>query len=614
MSAFTAPDIAWAQLTPILLVLGAAVVGVIAEAVLPRRARRPVQLVLTLGSLAGAVVAVAALWSGVKDTGGTDVVSGSMLVDGPTLVLQGTIAVLALLAVLVMADRTQTGEDAFTPQGASVPGSGYEEQARRAGLQQTEVYPLVLFATGGMMIFPATGDLLTLFVALEVLSLPLYLLTGLARRRRLLSQEASMKYFLLGAFASALLLFGIALLYGFSGSIRYSDIADAVRSTTGMDGLLLTGALLVLAGLLFKTGAVPFHSWTPDVYQGAPTPITGFMAACTKVAAFGALLRVFYTVLPDMRWDLEPVMWTVAIATMVVGTVVALVQTDVKRVLAYSSIAHAGFVLTGVVALQQAGVTAVLFYLLAYGAATVGAFGIVSLVRERGAVGALPERVPLLVAARAPGEVAVRDEALVAAAAGSATRAAALELVEVDDPERDDLPIGASDPDGPSVGDLDEDDALLDDEDDGPILGEATRLSQWAGLGRTNPVLAGTFTLFLLSFAGIPLTAGFTGKFAVFSAAVQGGAWPLALVGVAASAAAAFFYVRIIVLMFFTAPQGGPSSDEASTDTARPRTVVVASEGFAVVAIALCALITVVLGVFPGPVLDLIGDVAQFLP
>jgi NADH-quinone oxidoreductase subunit N len=586
VSAFTAPDIAWAQLTPILIVLGAAVVGVVAEAVLPRHVRRPVQLVLSLGSLAGAVIAVAALWNGVQDTGGTDVVNGSVLVDGPTLVLQATIAVLALLAVLVMADRTETGEDAFTPQGASVPGSGYEEQARRAGLQQTEVYPLVLFATGGMMIFPATGDLLTLFVALEVLSLPLYLLTGLSRRRRLLSQEASMKYFLLGAFASALLLFGIALLYGFSGSLRYSEIADAVRSQTGMDGLLLTGALLVLAGLLFKTGAVPFHSWTPDVYQGAPTPITGFMAACTKVAAFGALLRVFYVVLPDLRWDLEPVMWTVAIATMVVGTVVALVQTDVKRVLAYSSIAHAGFVLTGVVALEQSGITAVLFYLLAYGAATVGAFGIVSLVRERGAVGAQPERVPLLVAHGAAG--ALDAPAAVTAPAPVSTGS---DVAEGDEPEED------------------------EDLDEGPILGEATRLSQWAGLGRTNPVLASVFTLFLLSFAGIPLTAGFTGKFAVFSAAVEGGAWPLALVGVLASAAAAFFYVRLIVLMFFTAPQGGPTSDEVDgEDAGRPRTVVVASEGFAVVAIGLCALITVALGVFPGPVLDLIGGVAQLLP
>jgi NADH-quinone oxidoreductase subunit N len=580
VSAFTVPDIAWAQLTPILLVLGAAVAGVLVEALVPRRFRRPVQLTLTLAALAGAVVAVAALWDDVADTGGTDVLGGSLLVDGPTLVLQGTVALLALLAVLVMADRTQTGEDAFAPQGAAVPGSGYEEAARVAGLQQTEVFPLVLFATGGMLIFPATGDLLTLFIALEVLSLPLYLLTGLSRRRRLLSQEASMKYFLLGSFASALLLFGIALLYGFSGSLRYADIAEAVRTVTGMDGLLLAGALLVLVGLLFKVGAVPFHSWTPDVYQGAPTPITGFMAACTKVAAFGALLRVFYVVLPDLRWDFEPMMWTVAIATMAVGTVVALVQTDIKRVLAYSSIAHAGFVLTGVVALEQSGITAVLFYLLAYGAATIGAFGIVSLVRERGAVrSAAVVREPALVGAATTGA----DVTTAGSGSGGAVAAAGEDPVE---PE-------------------------------GPVLGEATHLSQWAGLGRTNPVLATTFALFLLSFAGIPLTAGFTGKFAVFTAAVEGGAWPLAVVGVLASAAAAFFYVRIIVLMFFTSPQGGPVTADGSDDgdrADRPAAVVVASQGFAVVAIAVCALLTVVLGVFPGPVLDAIAGVAQLLP
>lgn len=598
---FTVPDIAWAQLAPVLIVLGAAVVGVLVEALVPRRVRRVVQLTLTLVALAGAVVAVAALWGGVADTGGTEVLGGSLLVDGPTLVLWAITAVLALLAVLVLADRTATGEDAFAPQGAAVPGSGYEEAARAAGLEQTEVYPLVLFATGGMLIFPATGDLLTLFVALEVLSLPLYLLTGLSRRRRLLSQEASMKYFLLGSFASALLLFGIALLYGFSGSLRYAEIADAVRTVSGMDGLLLAGSLLVLAGLLFKVGAVPFHSWTPDVYQGAPTPITGFMAACTKVAAFGALVRVFYTVVPDLRWDLEPVMWTVAIATMAVGTVVALVQTDVKRVLAYSSIAHAGFVLTGVVALVQSGITAVLFYLLAYGAATVGAFGIVSLVRERGAVragaGAVAagaragagDRVPALASAGAP------------AGAGSSAGSTA-----------DVVGTGAGAAGGAGVAGASSEGEEPPVEAEGPILGEATHLSQWAGLGRTNPVLATTFALFLLSFAGIPLTAGFTGKFAVFSAAVEGGAWPLAVVGVLASAAAAFFYVRIIVLMFFTSPHGGPRDD--ADDEARPGVVVVASQGFALVAIGACAVLTVLLGVLPGPVLDAIAGVAQLLP
>jgi len=566
IAAFTPPEGAWGAMSPGVVVLGIAVLGVLVEAFVPARARRSVQVGLALAAPAGALVAVAALWSGVKASGGTTVLGGSLLVDGPGLVLWGTLALLALLAVLVVADRTETGEDAFAPSAAAVPGSDYEELARSRGVVQTEVYPLLLLALGGMMVFAVAGDLLTLFVALEVLSLPLYLLTGMARRRRLLSQEASMKYFLLGAFASALFLFGIVLLYGYSGSLRFSELTTAAGTPGGLEPLLLVGLVLVMSGLLFKVGAVPFHLWTPDVYQGAPTPITGFMAACTKVAAFGALLRLVYAVFPGMGWDIGVVLWIVAIATILVGTGAALVQNDVKRLLAYSSIAHAGFILTGVVALDQRGVTAVLFYLLAYGAATVGAFGIVYLVRERSA--------------------------------------------------------------------------------EGSVVGEATALSQWAGLGRTHPVLALTFTAFLLSFAGIPLTAGFIGKFAVFSAAVAGGAWPLAVVGVLASAAAAFFYVRVIVLMFFAGARdveavpvpGGSAvpalalddtdglgatgavveSGTVATVLALPQrtttTVVVRAEGFALVAVTLCAVLTVVLGVFPGPVLDLIDGVARFLP
>ncbi len=563
IAAFTAPHVAWTAIAPVVIVLGAGVVGVLVEAFVPARFRRTVQVVLAIAAPAAAVVAVAALWQGVKQTGGTSVLGGSVLVDGPTLVTWLVLAALGLLSVLLVADRIEGGEDAFAPSVAAVPGSAYEEQARAAGSMQTEVYPLVMFALGGMMMFPAAGDLLTLFVALEVLSLPLYLLAGTARRRRLLSQEASMKYFLLGAFASALFLFGIALIYGYAGSIRFSDITTATATPSDLDPLLVIGLLFLLVGLLFKIGAVPFHLWTPDVYQGAPTPITAFMAACTKVAAFGALLRVVYAVFPGLNWDINPVLWIVAIATMVVGTVAALVQNDVKRLLAYSSIAHAGFVLTGIVAFDERGIAAVLIYLLAYGAATVGAFGIVSLVRERSA--------------------------------------------------------------------------------DGSVVGEATALSQWAGLGRSHPVLAVTFTLFLLSFAGIPLTAGFIGKFAVFSAAVAGGAWPLALIGVLASAAAAFFYVRIIVLMFFTEAQDDEATGEAPVPAPAPAvapadedggsavavaqrtatatvaqrtttTVVVRGEGFATVAIAVCAIVTVVVGIDPTPVLDLIGGVAKFLP
>jgi NADH-quinone oxidoreductase subunit N len=522
--AFVAPEVAWAALTPILLVLGAGVVGVLVEALAPQRVRRPVQLTLARLSLAGALLATAVLWGEVRG-GGIEVLGGSFLLDGPTLVLQGVIALIGLVALLVIADRAD-GEDAFAPSAAAIPGSDYEEVARRRGLAQTEAYPLVLFALGGMMIFPGAGDLLTLFIALEVLSLPLYLLSGMARRRRLLSQEAAMKYFLLGAFSSGFFLFGAALVYGFAGSVRLADIGAAIGTTTGLDGLLLTGLILILVGLLFKVGAVPFHAWTPDVYQGAPTAVTGFMAACTKIAAFGAVLRLAYVVLPPLEWDVMPVLWAVAAITMLFGTVVAIVQTDVKRMLAYSSVAHAGFILVGVVALTQSGISSVLFYLLAYGFATVGAFGVVSLVRE------------------------------------------------------------------------------VTSRQGGAVLAEATHVSQWSGLGQRHPLLAGSFALFLLSFAGIPLTAGFTGKFAVFSAAVEGGLAWLAVIGVLASAAAVFFYVRLIVLMFFTDSVGTPGAS----------TTVVRTDGLTAVAIGLGVVGTVLLGVLPSPVLGLMGDAAVFIP
>ena len=202
--------------------------------------------------------------------------------DGPTLFIQGTILVLAFVSVLLIADSSHDDQP-FAAQAATTPGSAEERAAQLAGVAHTEIYPLTLFAVGGMLLFPASNDLLTMFVALEVLSLPLYLLCGLARRRRLLSQEASMKYFLLGAFSSAFFLFGVAMLYGYSGSVQLAAIAAAAASNTGSLTLLYAGIALLGIGLLFKIGAVPFQSWKPDVYQGAPTPVTALMASCTLV-------------------------------------------------------------------------------------------------------------------------------------------------------------------------------------------------------------------------------------------------------------------------------------------------------------------------------------------
>ncbi|NKV31531.1 NADH-quinone oxidoreductase subunit NuoN [Rhodococcus hoagii] len=520
-----APSIEYSLLSPMLIVFGAAVVGVLVEAFWPRRTRYTAHLVLTFGALGSAGVAVIAL-AGTRQSAAV----GSVAIDGPTLFLQGTVLCVSLLSALLVADRGldraaasaesvsvgARGVDAFTPRASAVPGSDAEREAARAGVTQTEVFPLALFAIGGMLLFPAADDLLTMFVALEVLSLPLYLLCGLARRRRLLSQEAALKYFLLGAFSSAFFVFGTALLYGYAGTVDLTGIGRAVEEQANDVLLARMGLAMLSVGLLFKIGAVPFHSWIPDVYQGAPTPITAFMASATKIAAFGATLRVFYVAVPGLSVDWRPVLWAVAIFTMLVGALLAITQSDVKRMLAYSSVAHAGFILTGVIAGNDAGISASLFYLLAYGFSTLGAFGVVSLVRD---------------------------------ASGA----------------------------------------------------EITDLARWAGLGRTSPLLAATFALLLLSFAGIPLTSGFISKFAVFEAAASGGAVPLVIVGVVSSAIAAVFYVRVIVLMFFADPP-----EDASP-------VVVVPSAPTVAAVAVAAVVTLVLGIAPQPVLDLAEQAAHFL-
>lgn len=518
----TPPTVEYGLVSPMLIVLGVAVVGVLVEAFLPRAARYPVQLTLAIGGQIAAMVAVVVQWVGLGSSVGQTAVMGAVAVDRPALFLQGTLLTIGILGTLLIAERRIASEvdandgagglDAFTPMASAVPGSVAERLATKAGIAQTEVFPLTMFALGGMMLFGSSDDLLTMFVALEVFSLPLYLMCGLARRRRLLSQEAALKYFLLGAFSSAFFLYGIALLYGYSGSLSLSGIRE---QTSGNTGMALVGIGLLSVGVLFKVGAVPFHSWIPDVYQGAPTPITAFMAAATKIAAFGAMLRIFYVALPDFKDDWRPLMWGVAILTMVVGTVTAVSQTDVKRMLAYSSVAHAGFILTGVIALTDSGVSATLFYLFAYGFSTLGAFAVVSIVRN---------------------------------AAGE----------------------------------------------------EETDMTRWAGLGRSHPLVGVVFSLFLLAFAGIPLTSGFVSKFAVFKAAAEGGAAPLVIVGVCASAVAAYFYVRVIVLLFFTdPPEDGP-------------TVVVPS-ALSTATVTLSAAITLALGALPQPILDLVNSANQFV-
>ena len=370
---FTSPVLNYTLLSPILILLAGALIGVLVEAFVSKALRSITQLTLTIGTL---VLSLAQVWK-IRNAQSTTAAMGSVVIDGPAILLQATILIIAIISVFVIADT-----DHFTALAAALPGSDEERHAVQTGNQVTEVYPLTLFAISGMMLFPVSSDLITLFVALEMLSLPLYLMAGLSRRRRLASQEAALKYFLLGAFSSAFFLFGMAYLYGYSASVTFAGIRESVVGGSGNDVLLLIGMAFLSIGLLFKVGAVPFHAWSPDVYQGAPTPITGFMAAATKVAAFGAMLRIYYTVFANAQWSWSPLLSAIAIITMLFGSLVAIAQRDVKRMLAYSSIAHAGFLLAGVIALNKAGLDASIFYLFAYGVATVGAFAIVTLVRD----------------------------------------------------------------------------------------------------------------------------------------------------------------------------------------------------------------------------------------
>ena len=370
---FTAPVLNYTLLSPILIVLGGALIGVLVEAFVSKALRPVTQLSITVGTL---LLSLAQVWR-IRNAQSMTAAMGSVTIDGPAILLQASILIIAIISVFLIADT-----DHFTALAAALPGSAEERHSLQTGNQVTEVYPLTLFAISGMMLFPIASDLITLFVALEMLSLPLYLMAGLSRRRRLASQEAALKYFLLGAFSSAFFLFGMAYLYGYSASVTFAGIRASVVGGSGNDVLLLIGIAFVSIGLLFKVGAVPFHAWSPDVYQGAPTPVTGFMAAATKVAAFGAMLRIYYTVFANAQWSWSPLLSAIAIITMLFGSLVAIAQRDVKRMLAYSSIAHAGFLLAGVIALNKAGLEASIFYLFAYGVATVGAFAVVTLVRD----------------------------------------------------------------------------------------------------------------------------------------------------------------------------------------------------------------------------------------
>lgn len=371
---------------------------------------------------------------------------------------------------------------------------------RRTGLARGEYYVLLLFSVCGMMLMAQAADLIIVFLALELLSIPLYVLSAFAFPK-LDSEEAGLKYFLLGAFSTGFVVYGIALVFGATGSTSLQTIVRAAAGG-GADELLMTlGAVLILVGLGFKVAAVPFHMWTPDVYQGAPSAVTAFMASGAKIAGFAALLRVFTLAFPSLSADLTPILAVVAALTMIVGNVLAISQTNIKRLLAYSSIAHAGYILMAFVPYGQAGVVgtsvaAGLFYLVAYAITNFGAWAVV---------------------------------------------------------------IALEKPDGGGL-----------------------EIADFAGLGKRRPAMAAAMAVFMLSLTGIPPTLGFVGKFYLFSAAIAGQYYLLAIIGVVTSLISAYYYLRVVVTMYMREGE--------------PETV---SEPWLNLTWAVSAILTVLLGIFP---------------
>ncbi|MDQ6615936.1 MAG: NADH-quinone oxidoreductase subunit N [Actinomycetota bacterium] len=345
---------------PELILIGGALLILTVSALLPKRSRRGFWMLLTV--IVGLASLASAAWTWhATQTGKAGLVVGNALVfDGYTVFFAVLVSSAVVLSALIA-----------------------DSYLRREGLDGPEFYVLALLSGSGAMIMAAANDLIVVFLGLEILSIALYIMAAYHRRRSE-SGEASMKYFILGAFSSAIFLYGAALCYGATGTTRLSEIAVFIARTHVPKSILLAGVVLVIVGLGFKVAAVPFHTWTPDVYQGSPTPATGFMGAVAKAGGFAALIRVLVGAFGLLNVDWRPVIWVLAALTLIVGSVLAIVQTDVKRMLAYSSISHAGYVLVGLQAATGAGTAGALFYLMSYMFLVLGSFAIVSVVSGKG--------------------------------------------------------------------------------------------------------------------------------------------------------------------------------------------------------------------------------------
>jgi NADH-quinone oxidoreductase subunit N len=476
---------------PELILLVAACLIVLVEPFLKNdphgRSDRTAVLALALVGIAGSLVAALALIGRQQEAFG-----GMLVLNDWAVFFKALFAIGAGLTVLM--------------------SSGYLEAHRR---HLGEYYALLLFAVIGMDLMAAARDFILFWVALELMAVSSYLLAAFFRNR-VRSNESSLKYFLTGSFASAIMLYGISLVYGLSGSTHYWSAGQALASIggagTGRSGVGVTLAVFLVAiGLAFKVSAAPFHMWTPDAYQGAPTPVAAFFSVGPKAAAFAVIMSAFIVAFPGEVEQWGILFIVLAIATMLVGNLYALVQTNVKRMLAYSSIAHAGYLLTGVGAMGWSGNSypgqGVMIYLVAYTFMNLGAFGILAYLKTQ-----MPERCDY-------------------------------------------------------------------------------SLKQFAGLGRRSPWAAILLSLFLLSLTGIPGTAGFIGKFYVFSGVVWAGLWWLVVIGVVLSAVSAYYYLRVIIYMFFKEPE-------------EDFTVRSPISGGMAASLAVSAIATIVVGVVPSWVWD----------
>ncbi|MBK5224626.1 MAG: NADH-quinone oxidoreductase subunit N [Acidimicrobiia bacterium] len=357
------PEVQWAALLPLLILAGGGVVLLTVSSLVKAMAAPGVNAAATVLVGLASIIACVPVWQRVQDPerGPFTAVGGVIGIDGFSILATGLIAASVILAALLL-----------------------DDYLRREDIDGVEMYALLLLSASGGVIMASANDLIVMFLGLEALSIAIYVMAAM-HRRRIESQEAGFKYFIVGAFSSAFFLYGIAMVYGATGSTNLVEIATFLANNLLLrNGVLMLGMALLLVGFGFKVSAVPFQGWTPDVYQGAPTPVTAFMASAVKVAAFAGLIRVFYLALGTYSLDWKPAIYALAVLSMIIGATFAVVQTDVKRMMAYSSISHAGFVLVAVQAGTEKGVTAAIFYLTSYVFMVAGSFGVISLVGRRG--------------------------------------------------------------------------------------------------------------------------------------------------------------------------------------------------------------------------------------